>query len=29
MLELGSHEELLAHQGLYHELFTLQAQGYL
>ncbi len=28
-VELGSHEELLANKGLYFELFTLQAQGYL
>ncbi len=28
MIELGSHEELLKQQGLYHELFSLQAQGY-
>ncbi len=28
-VELGSHAELLANNGLYHELFTLQAQGYL
>jgi len=28
MLELGTHEELLENKGLYHELFTLQAQGY-
>jgi ATP-binding cassette subfamily B protein len=27
-VELGSHEELLAHGGLYSELFLLQAQGY-
>jgi ATP-binding cassette subfamily B protein len=26
--EHGSHEELLAKQGLYEELFTMQAQGY-
>ena len=26
--EQGSHEELLAKQGLYEELFTMQAQGY-
>lgn len=28
MLELGTHEQLLQNRGLYHELFTLQAQGY-
>ncbi|RMG30470.1 MAG: ABC transporter ATP-binding protein [Bacteroidetes bacterium] len=28
MLELGTHEELLERQGLYAELFQLQAQGY-
>ncbi len=28
MVELGSHEELLANQNLYSELFELQAQGY-
>ncbi|MER2997454.1 ABC transporter ATP-binding protein [Pontibacter populi] len=27
--ELGSHEELLAHNGKYAELFKLQAKGYL
>ncbi|RIJ37655.1 ABC transporter ATP-binding protein [Pontibacter oryzae] len=27
--ELGSHEELLAHNGKYAELFQLQAKGYL
>lgn len=26
--EEGSHEELLAHRGLYNELFTMQAAGY-
>lgn len=29
LLELGSHEELLAQNGKYAELFNLQAQGYL
>ncbi len=29
LLELGSHEELLAKKGKYAELFHLQAQGYL
>lgn len=29
MLEIGSHEELLENKGLYYELFSLQAQGYL
>lgn len=28
VLELGTHEELLAKQSLYAELFTLQAEGY-
>ena len=26
--EVGSHEELLRHEGLYAELFSMQAQGY-
>jgi len=29
LLELGSHEELIAKEGKYAELFALQAQGYL
>ncbi|MDQ3015953.1 MAG: ABC transporter ATP-binding protein/permease [Bacteroidota bacterium] len=29
MLEIGTHEELLTLNGLYAELFNLQAQGYL
>lgn len=29
MVEIGSHEELLAKNGKYAELFTLQAKGYL
>ena len=29
MLEIGTHEELLAKEGLYAELFHLQAQGYV
>ena len=29
MVELGSHDELLANEGLYAELFHLQAQGYV
>lgn len=28
MEEQGTHEELVAHNGLYHELFTMQAAGY-
>jgi ATP-binding cassette subfamily B protein len=28
VVEEGSHEELIAHGGLYSELFSLQAQGY-
>jgi ATP-binding cassette subfamily B protein len=28
MLEIGTHEELLENNGLYAELFNLQAQGY-
>jgi len=27
-LEIGTHEELVASNGLYAELFHLQAQGY-
>src|SRR5690606_21679470 len=26
--EHGTHEELVARNGLYHELFTMQAEGY-
>jgi ATP-binding cassette subfamily B protein len=29
LVEIGSHEELLAKKGKYAELFTLQAKGYL
>ena len=29
MLEIGTHKELLDNKGLYAELFSLQAQGYL
>ena len=28
VLEAGTHEELLHHEGRYAELFNLQAQGY-
>ena len=28
LLELGSHDELLAQEGKYAELFSLQAEGY-
>jgi len=28
LLEIGTHEELLSRNGLYAELFHLQAQGY-
>jgi ATP-binding cassette subfamily B protein len=28
MLELGTHEELIANQKLYAQLFALQAAGY-
>lgn len=28
IVESGSHDELMAHKGLYHELFTMQAQFY-
>ena len=29
LLELGTHEELIAKEGKYAELFALQAKGYL
>ena len=29
VVEEGSHDELMAHGGLYHELFTIQASSYL
>ena len=28
LVEHGRHEELMAHRGTYHELFTLQARAY-
>jgi ATP-binding cassette, subfamily B, bacterial len=28
IVEQGSHKELMKHKGLYHELFTKQAEGY-
>jgi ATP-binding cassette subfamily B protein len=28
LMEIGSHEELLQHEGRYAELFHLQAKGY-
>jgi ATP-binding cassette subfamily B protein/ATP-binding cassette subfamily C protein len=28
MVEQGTHEELIAKDGLYKEMFTLQAEGY-
>ncbi|MCB0316613.1 MAG: ABC transporter ATP-binding protein, partial [Calditrichaeota bacterium] len=28
VLEMGTHEELLGHEGRYAELFNLQAEGY-
>jgi ATP-binding cassette subfamily B protein len=28
VIELGTHDELIAHQGTYHQLFTLQASAY-
>jgi ATP-binding cassette subfamily B protein len=28
VVELGSHDELMAHHGLYHDLFTVQAERY-
>jgi ATP-binding cassette subfamily B protein len=28
VVEMGSHDELMAHEGLYHDLFDLQASRY-
>jgi ATP-binding cassette subfamily B protein len=28
LIERGRHEQLMAHEGTYHELFSLQARAY-